>query len=411
LDSVPLSPGHAYAGGAPVKIAFVADYPASPDHVVGGVQACVRRLAAAMAARPSLSVHVVSCEPDLEEARVEEFEGVRIHRFRRPRHLGNVTLGWSERRETARQIARIAPDIVHAHVLGPGALGAADSGIPWVATAHGIQVAYGRLLKGWVGRARAWSLATMEEMCLKRARHLIVISPYVLESFNGLLRNVITHPIENPVEDRFFRLPPAASPREVLVSGRVVPQKGPEFLLEAAALLHAAGEDLRIRFAGPVKDAQYARQLSELARTRGIADRVFFLGSLSQSQLIEEMERAGLLVLPSLEETSSLAVMEAMAAGRPVVATSAGGNRHLVQDGATGWIVPPRSGRALAQAMAEAFADPAGARALGEKGRQTARARFGVGAIVDRTLEVYEDILAEERPLGEKSLDRALAND
>jgi glycosyltransferase involved in cell wall biosynthesis len=126
--------------------------------------------------------------------------------------------------------------------------------------------------------------------------------------------------------------------------------------------------------------------------------------------LIQEMERAGLLVLPSLEETSSLAVMEAMAAGRPVVATSAGGNRHVVQDGATGWIVPPRSGRALADAIAEAFVDPAGARARGEKGREVARARFTVEGIVDRTLAVYDDILAEEGPMREKSLDRALAN-
>ena len=160
-----------------MKVAIVAEDPAAPDCVVGGVQAAVRRLAVEMARRPGLEVHAVSFELGRRETLVEDVEGVRVHRFPMPRRFGNVTLGWAERRETAATLRRIAPDIAHAHVLGPATLGTADSGVPWVATAHGIQALQGRLLEGWVNRIRARAYDAMERMSLRRVRHLIVISP------------------------------------------------------------------------------------------------------------------------------------------------------------------------------------------------------------------------------------------
>jgi glycosyltransferase involved in cell wall biosynthesis len=394
-----------------MRVAFVAEYPAAPDCVVGGVQATVRRLAVEMAHRPGIEVHAVSFELGRRVLAREEMERVHVHRYPLPRRFGNVTLGWAERRQTAAALKRIDPDVVHAHVLGAGTLGAADAGIPWVATAHGIQALQGKLQPGWINRVRALATETMEQMSLKRVRHLIVISPYIMETFAASLGRRATYAIENPVDDLFFRIPTGGDPRTILVSGRIIPRKDPATLLEALAPLARRGERFTVRFAGPADDASYLDSLVRRIASLGLEGRVHFLGSLSPAELAKEMTAAGLAVLPSIEETAPLAVMEAMAAGRAVIATDAGGNRHLLETGRSGWIVPVRDAAALSQAIEEAWSNPEQLKRAAALARETARARFHVEAIVSRTLEVYEQVCTAWHPARhEKPLDREFAN-
>jgi glycosyltransferase involved in cell wall biosynthesis len=375
-----------------MRIAFVAEYPATPERVIGGVQAVVRRLAGAMARRDDLEVHVVSCQLDVKRAHTEVLEGIQVHRLPAPRHFGNVTLGWGERNATARALRELSPDVAHAHVLGPPTLGTAAAGVPWVATAHGIQGAYRRRLAGGLNRVRGWSYAKMEQMSLKVVERLIVISPYVLEYFGERLRGIRVDRIENPVDDSFFAIQDPGDPGTILYSGRLVPLKDPQTLLAAAAILAAEGRDFELRLAGLADDPAYAAQLERHAAEKGIGERVIFLGSLSPLELAAEMTRAGIFVLPSRQETASVAIMEAMAAGRPVVATDVGGNRYLVEDGVSGRLVPVGKPGALATALAELLADPQAARRQGAAGRRVAADRFRTESVVERTLEVYRDV-------------------
>jgi glycosyltransferase involved in cell wall biosynthesis len=380
-----------------VKIAFVSEYPQADGRVVGGVQTVVQRLATAMAKRPGLDVSAVSFELGRGHAVVEDVDGVRVHRFPQSRRFGNVTFGREERRGTARALQAIRPDIAHAQLLGPASLGTAESGIPWLASAHGIFKEEGRLVHGSVGRVRAWARATMEEMSLKRLRHLIVTSPYIEESFGRSLEGIVTHAIENPVDETFFRIPSGGDPRTILVPARLIPRKDPLTLLEAGAILARRGERFTIRFTGDDEAPEYHRAVQTRVRDLDLGAHVEFLGSIPRSRLLEEMGRAGVIVLPSREETSPLAVMEAMAAGRAVAATDVGGTRHLVEAGASGWIVPSRDPEALAGALTQCFADPARARRFGERGREIARSRFELGSVVDRTLAVYDEVLSVSR--------------
>jgi glycosyltransferase involved in cell wall biosynthesis len=391
-----------------MRIALVSEYPRSPDGGVGGVQAVVRRLATEMARRSGLEVHVVSCELGRKDSTVETLEGVRVHRFPASSRFGNLTLGFGERRTTARALASIAPDIVHAHVLGAASLGAADAGGPWVTTAHGIQDAYGRQLPaGVANRVRAWAITRMERMCLKRARHLIVISPYVREYFGDRLRSLRTHEIVNPVADEFFHRDGPGDPSVVVFSGRIVPLKDPETLLEAAGRLASGGVDFRLRLVGPADDAGYVESLRRRAAALGIGLRVELPGAVPPESLARELAGAGVLVLPSRQETASVAIMEAMAVGLPVVATDVGGTRYLVEDGVTGALVPPGDAERLAEALRGYLEDPGRSAAHGLRGRRIAEERFRVDRVVDRTLEVYRAVLGEESGLpDENRLDR-----
>ena len=99
-------------------------------------------------------------------------------------------------------------------------------------------------------------------------------------------------------------------------------------------------------------------------------------------------------VMPSDFEGGPLALMEAMAAARPVVASDVGGIPELVDHGVHGLLVPPRDPPALAAAIAELLRDPARARAMGARGRERQRAEFAIEKTVAQLETLYEDLYA-----------------
>jgi len=304
-------------------------------------------------------------------------------------------MGRRERHATAEALRRIGPDIVHAHVLGPPSLAAIESGYPWVATAHGMQEAEGRTARGWINRVRLSSRVRMERMSLRSLRHLIVISPYVLEYFGDRLDSLQVHAIENPVAEPFFRTEARRNPDTVLFTGRLIPRKDVATLLRAVGRLSERGVGVRLRLAGAGDGGGHERELRELAGRTGAEGRVTFLGALSPDQVRRELAAAGIWVQSSRQETASIALLEAMATGAAVVATDVGGTRHLVDHGRSGLLVPPGDPGALADALTVFLKDPAAARDAGAQARAEADRRFRVGSVVDRTLSVYEAVLAE----------------
>ncbi len=113
--------------------------------------------------------------------------------------------------------------------------------------------------------------------------------------------------------------------------------------------------------------------------------------------LLREFSECALLALPSVEESFPLVVAQAMAAGKPVVATTAGGVPHLVADGATGMLVPPNDYAALARVLLALLADEPRRHRLGAEAARVARERIDPRAVVERTVSVYHEIVAGAR--------------
>jgi glycosyltransferase involved in cell wall biosynthesis len=169
---------------------------------------------------------------------------------------------------------------------------------------------------------------------------------------------------------------------------RLCDVKGQRELIDAAALAPGAhvvlvGEDLE-------QQGAYRVLLEQQARTRGVADRVHLLGF--RSDAAELLEQFDMLVLPSWIEGLPGVVLEAMAHGKPVIATPVGGTPELVEDGVTGIIVPARDPEALAEAIRTLAADRGRAQALGAAGRERAARDFSETAMTGRVLEVYDAV-------------------
>lgn len=170
----------------------------------------------------------------------------------------------------------------------------------------------------------------------------------------------------------------------VVFAGRLHRQKGVATLLEAFASLlpRSRGLTLRVFGRGPEEPA-LRRRVVDL----GLEGCVDFAGWTDR--LAEELGRARLAVLPTLGEGMSNVLLEAMAAGCPVVTTDIPANREVVVDGASGLLVPPGDPAALAAAMRRLLEEPALAARLAEGGRARVEARFTLRAVARRYVELF----------------------
>lgn len=179
----------------------------------------------------------------------------------------------------------------------------------------------------------------------------------------------------------------------VVMAGRINSWKGQPVLVEAAAILAARGEPIPILIAGDVFPGgeKYREALVADIAARGVAGQVELLGFVPDMGGL--LGRASIFVLPSVRpEPFGLALIEAMAAALPVVATAHGGPREIVRHERTGLLVPPGDASALADALARLWADPALRERLGAAAAQDVRVRFGADRMVDGVVRVYAQV-------------------
>jgi glycosyltransferase involved in cell wall biosynthesis len=177
-------------------------------------------------------------------------------------------------------------------------------------------------------------------------------------------------------------------PPTVLTVARLDAQKGLRYLLDAIASV----PDARLVLVG---EGPERHVLEEHARRLGVSGRVDFLGQ--RSDVPRLLSGCDVFVLPSIYEGFPLAVLEAMEAGKPVVATAVGGTPEAVLDGETGYLVPPRDPAALAAAIRRVLTDPVRTATMGEAARQRVRSRFSRDAMIDEYRDLYERLVRSHR--------------
>ncbi|NWG47194.1 MAG: glycosyltransferase family 4 protein, partial [Alphaproteobacteria bacterium] len=177
--------------------------------------------------------------------------------------------------------------------------------------------------------------------------------------------------------------------RLICTASADVPLKGLVYLIEAYAKLLPAHPDLELHVIGSLREGPTARLLDRL----GIRDRVVFRSGLTDEDIVRMYAEASVAVSPSVYEGFGFPAGEAMACGVPTVATDGGSLPEVVGDG--GIVVPARSPDALAEAIAGLLADPARARALGQKGRERILSRFQWRTAAENVTAVYGRAIAD----------------
>jgi len=191
------------------------------------------------------------------------------------------------------------------------------------------------------------------------------------------------------------REPPGSGPRTagrerrtvIGSAGQLIPHKSYDTLLKAAQLL-TQRHDVHVTVFGEGPDRE---RLEKLARELDLSERIQLPGW--QEDIYSALRLLDVFVLPSINESAGLVLLEAMACELPVVATRVGGIPEYVADGETGLLIPPRDPGALAQAIASLILDPAKRAAFGRAGRQRVEAHFTAERMMAQTARLYRRLL------------------
>ncbi len=376
-----------------MRVAMLAQYPLDESCIVGGPEAVVVALLRGLRRYQDLEVHVLTCQPGVEDGLAETMVGWPLHILERKR-MGRVTFHVRDVSSMGRALRRLQPDVIHAQGMGIYAAAAMHSPYPHVVTTHGIFSREAAFATGPGSRLRGLMDSVFERYCLSRVQNLISISPYVNEEvarlggFKGRIFDV-----DNPVADAYFEVNTRGEESTILFAGRVLPRKDLLGLLHALTKVRREIPKVRLRVAGETQSASdYVETCRQFIQQQGLGTAVTFCESLSMEDMVQEYARCTLLALSSKQETAPVVVAEAMAAGRPVVATRVCGVPYMVDDGVSGLLVNYGDVDGLASALIRVLGDHKLRLQMGRHGRKMAEARYRVDAVARKTRQVYEQL-------------------
>lgn len=361
-----------------MRVAVVAPY--FPPHL-GGLERYAEQQARALVAAGH-EVVVVTTHPG--RGRLEsERSGLRVVSLGVWRTLSNTPVHPAWLWRLPRLLRELRVDVVAAHAPVPGLadLAVLRAVAPVVLTYHsGSLVKGGSRVDPLLRAYERWVLPRV----FRRAAALVAVSP--VASSHAFGASVISPGVD---VSAFVPSSPPEVPTLAYV-GRLDTTsawKGVPVLLEAFSLLDLPSARLLV-----VGDGDARSSLSALADELGVGDRVTWTGVLSGPALAAAYSSASVVCLPSLTESESfgMALVEAMASGRPVVGSDVGGIPFVIRDGVDGLLVPPGDAGALAAACRSLLTDPVRAAAMGAAGRQAAEERWSWAHQTARMVEVIE---------------------
>jgi glycosyltransferase involved in cell wall biosynthesis len=400
-------------GSYPLKVDLVSEH-ASPLAAIGGVDAGgqnvhVAALAAGLASRGHhVTVHTRRDDEALPE-RVALQDGYDVVHVpagparelpkddllrHMPEFAGTLRRTW----------AAHPPDLVHAHFWMSGLASVAAAGdIPVLQTFHALG-SVKRRHQGDADTSPANRIELERSLCRTVAHVVATCTDEVFELRRLGLATDRVSIVPCGVDTDVFTPDGPVAPRNrrqrLLVLGRLVERKGQD---DAVRALRALPDAELVVVGGPQPDRVDAdpevRRLRAIAAEGGVADRLVFAGSVSRADVPAWVRSADVVLAVPWYEPFGITPLEAMACGRPVVATAVGGLQDSVVDGVTGDLVPPRDPDRLGEVLAALLADDARRAAYGAAGVVRARDRYRWSRVVADTESVYRQVLASRRPV------------
>jgi len=294
-------------------------------------------------------------------------------------------------------IRREKVDLVHSHLLGSNVYGSIAGMIarkPVVATFHGsVDIAEQERLKGLKFSAINAGASTIVTVSASLRNDILDRTSLRAGKIRVIYNGIKTADYLNPRSDRLRREYGWPSEDIIIGSlGNLRPSKAYDVLVQAANLLKDSPREYRFLIAGQGKSGLYD-ELLQLRNELGLQDSVHFPGFVDRPA--EFLSGLDMYLLSSRSEGFSIATIQAMAAGLPVVATRSGGPEEIITHGENGWLVEPGNPHAIADALEMLAADNVLCRSLSMAGKAHVTKTFGMETMLSAYEDIYEELIRE----------------
>jgi len=348
---------------------------------------------------PGHQVLVVTCSFD-SLPREEDWEGVKISRIPALRRridrsgaLEQASFALSGAFAATRAVRRWRPDVILAFFGVPAGLIAW-----WVHLIYKIPYVVS-LRGGDVPGFRPYDFATYHKIITPALRQVWRRSSALVANSRGLKELALAFDSHFPIQvipngidlNRFTpSLERQWSPPRLLFVGRLVYQKGLDILLPALSELKHLPWELTV-----VGDGPYRGALEKEALALGISEHINFTGWQRNEELVRQYQEANIFVFPSRHEGMPNVILEAMACGLPVIATSIAGNEELVIHGETGLLVPTEDSINLLEVLSELLSDPVLCKQMGAAGRKRVEEHFTWSGVAQQYVELLNSVVED----------------
>lgn len=344
-----------------------------------------------------IATHIVPLSPKVAGARKDSLGVHSLLGLGRMFSAARFVLG------LRRFIRRMKPDVVHTNSLKADILGGVAARLAGVPAVWHVRdrISGDYLPRGTVRVFRFLSRYIPTFVVANSQATLQTLLPHKLARTATVYSGAdVKTVMDGAVRHEFSATRDGGNRREAVLVGRISPWKGQHVFIDAAGILHEHAPDARFRIVGAALFSEdvYERQIRQQVSELGLADCVEFAGF--RSDVADCIARADLLVHASTTpEPFGQVIVEAMALGKPVVATAGGGVLEIVEDGVTGILVPMGDAPAMAAAIKKLMDDPQAAAAMGQRGRERFLERFTIERVAQEMGEVFDLVAGKAKTL------------
>lgn len=378
-----------------MKLAMLGTYPVDGNINIinGGLEAVVVNIVKGLTRYNDIEMHIITASHCIDKNQDIVLNGINIHAVPLDRKFGNITFYSSVIKRLHGKIKQITPDIIHTHELGYYTLAALRSGHKKVVVStHGIANTNKGIGCDIADKIRRYLRYCIYIKCLNKAENIIVNSPYIKEYISRFGKKNI-YELDNPVSDIFFNMNNKLEEEQrILFVGHICEAKGIMTSLQSLNILKKVFGKIKFILAGPIVDRNFYLQATKYVEKNGLDSVVNFLGRLDENNLKEEYDKASIVILPSNQDVAPLAVLQAMAAGKAIVASNVGGMPYIIDDRINGFLIAPKNHIALAKKISSLIEDADLRKQFGNNAMKKVLGHNRINIITDKLYKIYEEV-------------------
>jgi len=389
-----------------MKVAMLGPYPTSPfkdrlklsKWTLNHPCTWIVNLNHALANLQGIDLHMITRAKGLIADQIIKSDGITYHFLvQRPsgKYSKMLALFQLDKKRIHRELKVINPDVIHSHgTESVYSYVAVTSGYPCIVSLQGV---INKIIEYETDIRTTLNMKVLkyfERYTIRRAKYINAKTPYAFNCVKDFISNSKIFYIEDPVSERYFGIQNYEKENRILFVGTIIKRKGIEDLIQSVYLLKEKIRNIKLRIIGWGHE-NYQNQILDYINNNNLQANVDFLGFKNSEEIADELSKSCLLVLPSYIENCPNVILEAMATGKPVIATRVGGIPYIVKDGITGFLVDAGDINALTRSILQLMEDKDLRIKMGVASREAALKRFHPDIVTKRHMEIYKEVIEE----------------